>query len=221
MNGFLNTLKAFGAVSALIYGTSKYVLEPMANSLTEARIDLHDSANQILGKLVEKLESTVSEIPETRKPDAQGQADRQDDGDDDDSSYDDPSELFHRDIGVQTETPSPSNSALTGGASGEPAEPSRKAADRLAELVASVKAVKETYAQETQALDQTRTILDEFGQELSAVAQPQNDYIFRYGMQGSITNGEADDEIKKAKENIRRVKGVLLSTRNFPTSVAR
>ena len=221
MNGFLNTLKAFGAVSALIYGTSRYVLEPMANSLTEARIDLHDSANQKLGKLVEKLESTVSEIPETRKPDALGHTDGQGGDDDDDSSYDDPSELFHRDIGVQTETPSPPDNALTGGASGEPTEPSRKAADRLAELVASVKAAKESYVQETQTLDQTRTVLDEFERELSAMSQPQNDYIFRYGMQGSIANGEADDEIKKAKENIRRVKGVLLSTRNFPASVAR
>ena len=29
---------------------------------------------------------------------------------------------------------------------------------------------------------------------------------------------EPDDEVKKVKENIRRLKGVFLSTRNFPVS---
>lgn len=29
---------------------------------------------------------------------------------------------------------------------------------------------------------------------------------------------EPDDEVKKVKENIRRLKGVFLSTRNFPLS---
>ena len=41
MTTFLNTLCAFGGLSTLIYGTSKLVLAPMVDSLTDARLELH------------------------------------------------------------------------------------------------------------------------------------------------------------------------------------
>ena len=110
-NGFLNTIYAFGGLSTLLYGTSKFVVEPMVQSLTEARISLHDSAKQDLEKLVDKLESIVSEIPAAAKKNQlvhTGGAGRdgEEDNDDAKSSYEDPAELFHRDIGVQTSLPS-------------------------------------------------------------------------------------------------------------------
>jgi hypothetical protein len=37
-----------------------------------------------------------------------------------------------------------------------------------------------------------------------------------FGLYGAASKNEPDDEIRKAKENVRRVKGVLLSTRSFP-----
>jgi hypothetical protein len=39
-----------------------------------------------------------------------------------------------------------------------------------------------------------------------------------YDLYGRTRKNEPDDEIRKVRDNIRRVKGVLLSTRNFATA---
>lgn len=215
MNGFLNTIYAFGGVSALIYGTSKFVLEPMVESLTEARISLHDTANQNLAKLVEKLENTVSEIPPTiKKPES---ALHGDDGDETSSSYDDPTELFHRDIGVQTSIPlSPIPTSV------EPQESSlsAKQASRLTNLVSSLKAVQDGIVSQTEDFEVMKVSLDAFRDDLDQMSSASHaDFAGGYSLYGGGNRNEPDDEIKKAKENIRRVKGVLLSTRSFPASV--
>ncbi|KAH8899488.1 hypothetical protein GQ53DRAFT_758676 [Thozetella sp. PMI_491] len=219
VNGFLDTLKVFGAVSAVIYGTSKYVLEPMVERLTEARIELHETTNANLAKLVEKLEATVSEVPEPKRTDVPTRAGGRDE--DDSSSYDDPTELFHRDIGVQTSRP-PSPTEYRNLSNGRIEPPPRPtAAERLANLVKSVRVVKEGYVKETQEYDSTKVILDDFSREMTTMAYPHNDYVFGYNSYGGASSNEPDDEIKQAKENIRRVKGVLLSTKSFPMGSVR
>ncbi len=218
VNGFLNTLYAFGGFSTLLYGTSKFVLEPMVHSLTEARVSLHDTAKQDLAKLVEKLESVVSEIPPSKQDVSSGLL--ADDGyhDDDDgrSSYDDPTELFHRDIGVQTSLPSsPLDTMPPQLPTAE--KPSAQQARRLAELVASVKSVSDGLVGQNESFDDVKTLMEGFRDELDQLASAQAGSDFGYSY-GSANRNEPDDEIKKAKENIRRVKGVLLSTRSFPAS---
>jgi hypothetical protein len=211
VNGFLNTLYAFGGLSALVYGTSKYVAEPMVNTLTEARISFHETANHGLAKLVSKLENTVSEIP-APKPKPSSTQD-----DDATSSYDDPTELFHRDIGVQTSLPtSPSP---------EPSQPHKESATtihtrRLGSLISSLRSLNEGLVDHTESLGDVQTVLDVLKQDLDKLtsAAAATDFVGGFSLYGPSSRNEPDDEIKRAKENIRRVKGVLLSTRSFPTS---
>lgn len=205
VNGFLNTLYGFGGLSALVYGTSKLVLEPMVQSLTDARVELHETAKTDLTKLIEKLEAVVSEVPAPAKKEV---AERDDD---ENSSYDDPTELFHRDIGVQTSFPS------------TPAEPAalpatetagQKQARQLAKLVASAKEVHEGMAGHTEAFEEVKAEMEALGRDVYQLTYSHlNLESAMYG-----NRSEPDDEIKKVKENIRRVKGVLLTTRSFPGS---
>lgn len=214
VNGFLNTLYAFGGLSTLVYGASRFVVEPMVNTLTEARISLHDTANRDLTKLVSKLESTVSEIPPPKPKDTPA------DKDDDDavSSYDDPTELFHRDIGVQTSLPASPQQP--------PAQPATAAANptiahtqNLLRLTNAVKTLNEGLVDHTESLGDVQTVLDMLKQDLDKLsAAAATDFVGGFSLYGAASKNEPDDEIKKAKENIRRVKGVLLSTRSFPAS---
>ncbi|KAK3387249.1 peroxisomal membrane anchor protein conserved region-domain-containing protein [Podospora didyma] len=220
VNGFFNTLYAFGAVSALIYGASKYVVEPMVDALTEARISLHDTAKQDLDKLVAKLENTVSEIPPNKKTaEASGHTDADDDAAS--SSYDDPTELFHRDIGVQTSLPtSPLAGTFPDLALSTPEKPVAQQTRRLTELVASLKGVHEGTTSQTRAYMNITVDLDDLRTDLDRLGSAQNDWQPPAGFSfyGRSSRSEPDDEIKKAKENIRRVKGVLLSARSFPAT---
>jgi hypothetical protein len=55
-----------------------------------------------------------------------------------------------------------------------------------------------------------------FKDELDELSYSVNDFVGSSSLYGYGRSSEPDDEIKKAKENIRRVKGVLLSARSFP-----
>ncbi|KAK4184874.1 peroxisomal membrane protein PEX14 [Podospora australis] len=208
VNGFLNTLYAFGGLSTVIYGTSKYILEPMVSTLTEARISLHDTAKDDATKLVAKLEKTVSEVPVYKHSHTD---------DDAVSHYDDPAELFHRDVGVQT---SPPGSALA-----SPGLPSESAAAlhtrRLKDITSSLKQLNEGLVSQSEGYADVKVVLDVFQDELDALnAAQMTDFVGGYNLYGVASKNEPDDEIKKAKDNIRRVKGVLLSSRSFPGSAS-
>lgn len=218
----LTTLSTFAGLATLIHGTSRYLIEPMHESLTEARLDFHATASSRLDALVSKLEETVSEVP----PAASGKRSSSAAGDETDSEADDPTEMFHRDIGTQTSaleelpvlkstTPTPSASETQ--------------ATRLQDLVSSLQPVNESFRAQSTDFHDIGTLIDVFRDDLHAMggnkgAQPI------YGRSSSSTfNGysyqmggykEPDDEIKKARDGIRRVKGLLLSTRNFPASTA-
>ncbi|KAK0708980.1 peroxisomal membrane anchor protein conserved region-domain-containing protein [Lasiosphaeria miniovina] len=227
VNGFLNTLYAFGGVSTLVYGMSKYVVKPMVDSLTEARISFHDTVQQDLAKLIEKLEGTVSEIPAAAtktKLDALSShagihtgAGGSDVGDAA-SSCGDPTELFHRDIGVQTSLPASPVRAR----SPEPRQPeqaSARQARRLTELAASVKVVSSGLVAQTESYGDVKAAMGALNDDINKLASAQTDYGSGFSAYGnSAHSNEPDDEIKKARDNIRRVKGVLLSTRTFPAS---
>jgi hypothetical protein len=222
VNGFLNTLYAFGGLSTLVYGASRYVVEPMVNTLTEARVSLHDTANQDLAKLVSKLESTVSQLPPPKPKDIKTlPADAEKDDTDAVSNYDDPTELFHRDIGVQTSLPSSPtlpSSTLRSQQQQQTSNSTTHQTTRLASLVTSLKTLNEGLVDQTESLGDVQAVVDLLRQDLDklSAASAATDFVGGFSLYGAASKNEPDDEIKRAKENIRRVKGVLLSTRSFP-----
>ncbi|WYZ37560.1 hypothetical protein EsH8_II_001066 [Colletotrichum jinshuiense] len=218
-NGIFNTLYAFAGISTLLYGTSKYLVAPMVENLTEARYDLHETTSQNLSKIIEKLEGTVSEIP-AKKPTSVELL--KDDASSD--SADDPTELFHRDIGTQTSIPSTPRLGEGGfgaaaGKDDRNKSASEKQAGRLVELKGSVDWLKNTVVSDAEDLADLKSKMDVLKDDLVQLAYPSpQDYVGSYSLYGGPRKNEPEDEIKKARDNIRRVKGVLLSTRNFPAS---
>ncbi|OHE96152.1 hypothetical protein CORC01_08529 [Colletotrichum orchidophilum] len=227
-NGILNTLYAFAGISTLLYGTNKYLVQPMIENLTEARYDLHETTLQNLAKIIEKLEGTVSEIPAPKKtsPTAEGAYKDADDGSSS-VSDEDPSEMFHRDIGTQTSIPSTplasSGNRFSGAGENEDSDREKSATDRQADKLAWFKNqaawLKTTVVGDADDVADLKAKMDVLKDDLVQLAYPSpSDYGSSYSLYGGPRKNEPDDEIKKARDNIRRVKGVLLSTRNFPAS---
>ncbi|KAL2265360.1 hypothetical protein VTJ83DRAFT_6460 [Remersonia thermophila] len=221
VNRFVNTLYAFSGLSALVYGASKYVIEPMVDSLTDARIDLHETANKDLAKLITKLESTVSEIPPPKRPRsaaaaAAGGSDTHE-NEDAESSYEDPAELFHRDVGVQADLPDPSSPEAQASPQATD-KPITKQMRTLFSLVTSLKSLQDGLGRSTEALEDAQVALEGLRDDAEKLSAPAvTDFVGGFSLYGVASKNEPNDEIKKAKENVRRVKGVLLSTRSFPT----
>lgn len=214
VNRFLNTLYGFAGLSTMLYGTSKYIVAPMVDSLTAARVDLAETAKDDLEKLVNKLEGVVSEIPVivTKKTD-----ERYKDDSESVSEYDDPTELFHRDVGVQTSPPlsptfSPSSSAESNPSSTSQTETQLRS---LSRLTSQIRSLEQDFKGQQKGFEDIHAVLGVFKDELDEIRYPTHDFVgggYSYG----AASREPDDEIRKMKEGIRRVKGVLLSARSFP-----
>jgi hypothetical protein len=182
----------------------------MLASLTTSRLSLAETTSENLRKLINKLEGVVSEIPTATV------GKREMDKEVDEESDEDPSEMFHRDIGVQTSLPAtPSLS--------RPASPSPEATHlsdqttRLTSLGTSITGLIEdsiSEGHETNDLSTTISILREYLDGLAYVA-PSYGYGGSYALGGTSAK-EQDDEIGRVKASIRGVKGVLLSARSFP-----
>ncbi|GKT51893.1 uncharacterized protein ColSpa_12074 [Colletotrichum spaethianum] len=217
-NGIFNTLYAFAGLSTLLYGTSKYLVAPMVENLTEARCDLHDTTSKNLAKIIEKLESTVSEVPAAKTSTANAEAYKDDASS---VSADDPTEMFHRDIGTQTSIPSTPKFGEPGfGTTTEDKNKSvsERQADKLARLHSSADLLKSTVVSDAEDLADLKSRMDVLKDDLVQLAYPSPQDYGSYSLYGGPRKNEPEDEIKKARDNIRRVKGVLLSTRNFPAS---
>lgn len=242
-SGLLNALTIIGGASTLAYGATKHLVSPMVAALTAARVDLHQSADASLSRLVTALEGAVSEIPASYYT-ASGSNNKKsitsgtetagaaavDKDDASDSSYDDPSELFHRDIGVQTSPPAPStplyNSSFNPNTNTKtPSTSIEKAqhhADRLSRIAVAGRNLAADLVRQTEDLSETKNVLDILGSDLHTLTYPPESFAggssaYLYGA-AAAARSEPDDEIKRAKTNIRAVKGVLLSTKNFPAS---
>lgn len=241
--GLANALGAVAGLSAAVYGATKYLVSPMVASLTEARVDFHENAHKHLAHLVDKLEHAVSEIPATyhhhhhtknssaAAAAAGGGGDARGDKDDDASSYDDPTELFHRDVGVQTSPPaSPvaaqqlpynaynSSDSPPSQQKPTPAETTQYQADRLARISLAARTLAADTVAQADDWAATKAVLDALGGDLHALTYPPESFGMGSSYMYGTARNEPDDEIKKAKTNIRSVKGVLLSTRSFPAT---
>lgn len=180
----------------------------MVENLTDARTELHDVASQRLENLVSQLEKTVSVIPPTA---AQPTSPEEIDG----SDAEDPTEMFHRDIGTQT-------SLIDQNANLPPKEPepaSKRHVDSLTSLTKTLAVLKDQFRAQSEGFEDVKTLLDVFRDDLDGLTYGgHTEFVGGYDIYGSAKKNEPEDEIRKVRDNIRRVKGVLLSTRNFPAS---
>ncbi|OAA44329.1 peroxin 14/17 [Metarhizium rileyi] len=207
-NGILDTMYAFAGLSTLLYATSKYLIAPMVDNLTDARTELHDVTSKRLGNLVAQLEKTVSVIPPNVSRSALSE-------ENDGSDAEDPTEMFHRDVGTQTslidQNATPAHK--------EPEAASRRHADKLTSLKKTLSILKDQYRAQSEGFDHVKTLLDVFRDDLDGMTYAgHTEFVGGYDVYGSAKKNEPEDEIRKVRDNIRRVKGVLLSTRNFPAS---
>lgn len=213
----LTTLYLFGAVTVLMHGTNTYLLRPMFNSLTQSRLSLTSATLTKLRSLVQRLESSVSAIPITYALHPKSEVMDTDSV----SHISDPTELFHRDIGIQTSFPStptvhtPTSPSLV---SSNATNTTTQQASRLKHLQSRLASLMDDARDEesiSQELDTEINLLKEYLQGLAYTAPS-----FGHGRNGSLKGTDiSDDEISRVKKEIRGVKGVLLSAKSFPGGV--
>ncbi|KAL6821198.1 peroxisomal membrane anchor protein conserved region domain-containing protein [Trichoderma sp. SZMC 28015] len=203
-DGLLNTLYAFGGLSALLYGASKFAVEPMVEKLTNARIDLHETTANRLDSILTQLENTVSVVP-SYKSSANTASEA--------TESEDPSEMFHRDVGTQTSFP---NSPSSSTPKGKDEAQSKVQADRLSKLAKSLKGLTDDFKKQSNESQDIKVLLDVFRDDLDNMTYGHHAELF--GNFDKRKKKDSEDEIRKVRDNIRRIKGVLLSARTFPTS---
>jgi hypothetical protein len=142
---------------------------------------------------------------------------------DSDSDADDPSELFHRDVGTQTTLQTVTDLSSP---PEKKSSPSETQATQLAALTAKLSSLRDDITTQSDDLGDVKTLIDVFRDDLDVLTYRNSytdatgyNYLSRLSSSSPATNQNADkDEIDKARNNIRRIKGVLLSSRSFPAS---
>ncbi|TGO49304.1 hypothetical protein BCON_0214g00200 [Botryotinia convoluta] len=222
----LTTLYLFGSLSFLLHGTNTFLIRPMLNTLTESRLSLSSATLNNLQKLIHKLENSVSEIPPTYHHHKPLQPEYLDS--DAGSVTSDPTELFHRDIGVQTSLPSsplqtPSSPSLISHANTATTATTIQTS-RLTTLQGTLSSLLEDSAYESSTSEELETKMSMLKEYLQGLVFSTP--TFSYGSGGfgnggdrNGNNKDGEDEIAKVKKEIRGVKGVLLSARSFPGGV--
>ncbi|CZR52884.1 uncharacterized protein PAC_02761 [Phialocephala subalpina] len=209
-NRLLTTLYLFSGLSALLYGTHTYLITPMVVSLTESRLSLADTSKTNLEKFITKLEAVVSEIPSEPIK-------RHEHEDGESSDDEDPTELFHRDIGIQT---SPPRSRPSSPAPDTPDSVLGRQTSRLSKLKESLQGLVEDSTSEGHDVTELEGTIGVLREYLDGMAFVTPSYGYGgYGGSGGSGTKEENDEISKVKASIRGVKGVLLSARSFPGGV--
>lgn len=212
----LTTAYITGGLMATMYGLSKFILAPMVHGLTEARHDFATHTKENLDKLNAKLLDVVSEDPAEKVKSVV----EIEDGDDISEADSDPTELFHRDVGTQT-TPMLSRRASI--AAAEDTTPVGRHEQRLKTLTAGLKDLEATRLSSTTGQDSLRTQLSDLQSYLTEMSY-QTSY---YGGMGGLYGGTfglpkskdgKDDFVNVVKTDIRSVKGLFLSARNFPAA---
>lgn len=214
---------AFAGISTLTYGASKFIVQPMLESLTSAREELASTALQGLEKLNTKLESTVSHIPYIVSSQAQKEGDYR--NEDEESVDSDPTELFHRDIGIQTSPPQ-SRSSSVSPSDLKSKDPATRHASTLSSLLSNLKSLDPPEDPDpfpiTEKLKDTVSNFQTYLNTLQFSGSSfRTDYNSIYTSTSvadykKLKSLNDTDEAAKLKAEIRAMKGVFLSSRNFP-----
>ena len=200
----LTTLYAASGVAAIAYGASTYLVQPMVESLTSARHSLAGTALTNLDNLNSKLASAVSTLPETIT-DSIGEDDSEVE-----SVDSDPSRFFSRSAGTQT---SPIVSSSASSISSTNLAPISRINAHDSAL--STLKTKLTDIQPMDTTDLVKASITELQKYLEGLPEANDP-----NQTAKLWEKGQSDEYGKLKSNIRGVKGVLLSARNFPSGVS-
>ncbi|KAL8697525.1 MAG: hypothetical protein Q9224_002271 [Gallowayella concinna] len=203
----INALYLFTGTAAAVYGTSKFLVEPMVEGLTSARHSLASTTQTNLDTLNEKLEENVAINPSGISRQNLGTDDQNEE--DMSDTTEDMAPLFNRTIGTQTSPPdSPSSSTSQAKTPSPPLDTISKQQSSLATLhtaLASLNTPKDNTLTDDKLTDQ----IEDLKQYLNTLKYPN---------QHARTILESkDNAVNKFKTEIRGMKGLLLSTRNFPS----
>ena len=199
---------------ATMYGLSKYLIAPMTHSLAEARHDFAAHTQEQLVELNKKLAGAVSVDPASKVKKTTSEI-----GDDVSETDSDPTELYHRDYGTQT-TP---NLSRRPSLADTDAHPTVTAHEKRLKIITSH--LNELAANRTNSRvshDSLQTKVSDLTSYLNDMSYQSQYYSSMNGLYGghyglpSGTDGKKD-QIDVLKQDIRAVKGVFLSARNFPT----
>jgi hypothetical protein len=203
-----------GGLISAIYGLSQFVVAPMTQTLAETRHNFATHTKEQLEELNNRLGDLVSVDPATKpKPKVIDVSDEVSEADSD------PTELYHRDFGTQT-TPTlsrrPSVSAVL---EEEPVVAGHES--RLKILTSHLRELEATRSNDIASSDSLKTKLSDLTTYLSEMSYQNQYYSSMGGMYGnnygvSKSKDGKDDQMEVLKSDIRAVKGVLLSARNFP-----
>lgn len=199
---------------ATIYGISKYLVAPMTQNMTESRHDFASHAQEQLQELNKRLGDVVSVDPATK---AKPTTDVVDDISEADS---DPTELYHRDYGTQT-TPELSRRPSVSNAN-DPQPIVTAHENRLKIIKSHLQELETTRSNDSTFVESLKTKISDLSTYLNDMSYQNQYYSSMNGLYGSnfATSGVKDgknDQIEALKGDIRAVKGVFLSARNFPT----
>ncbi|EMD96013.1 hypothetical protein COCC4DRAFT_184077 [Bipolaris maydis ATCC 48331] len=201
-----------GGFMASMYGLSKYIIAPMTHGLAESRRDFASHTNEQLKELNERLRKSVSVDPASKVKPIEDGADNVSEADSD------PTELYHRDYGTQT-TPNLSRRPST---STDPHPTVTAQENRLKIIKSHLQELESHRAGQGTSRDRLRTKISDLTTYLTDMDY-QNQYYPAMGRYGATFNWTGssqeskNDQIEVLKGDIRAVKGVFLSARNFPT----
>jgi len=189
----------------------------MLESQTSARQDYYASVSSALSSLVSKLEESVSVLPPSYRHKTDDRSGTESDDDDD------PSELFHRDIGTQT-SPDPfcMSNSLTTPHETDPGNVIQTQTATLRKVTYSLDSLRDGIEGHASAVQQAKTRVELLKDSVREVDRKAQDlktttnqaaagYTPYSGWSSGGSGGEPDDEIRKAREILRGMKGVVLS----------
>lgn len=211
------------ATAALLYGASTFLVKPMTAALTDAR---HDFASHSLSKVYElnaRLEKVVSRIPD------RSHVLTDDDTDDSESVASDPTELFHRDMGTQTDssvgtraTPPRTVRLEEPAMPAEHAEKLRSVRAQLTEILDAAQSTDSVMKERQESVSRLRHYLDSMSYgSVGANVWSAGGSGFGWGADEDHhdpNKEKKEDVIDALKKEIRGVKGVLLSAKRFPAA---
>lgn len=194
----------------------------MAGSLAEARHDFASHTQTQINDLNSRLSSIVSIDPSTVLKQTTMTSKPADPADNVSEADSDPTELYNRDYGTQT-SPHLSRRPSTSSSSSDPEASSTVAGheSQLKILTSHLRELEAASSNDSASTDSLRTQLQDLTTYLNEMSY-QNQYYGPMGMYGvpnygvPKTKDGKDDQIEALKAEIRGVKGVLLSARNFP-----
>jgi hypothetical protein len=199
---------------ATLYGFSKYIIAPMTQNLTESRHDFAAHAHEQLEEFNKRLGQVVSIDPACKT-----QSKTMDIVDDISEADSDPTELYHRDYGTQT---TPNLSRRPSVSSGiDPESTVTVHENRLRAIKLHLEELESTRTNGNASADSLKTKVTDLTTYLSEMSYQNQYYSNMGGLYSANYSSLAakdgkNDQIEVLKNDIRAVKGVFLSARNFP-----